>query len=221
MGWLTFALALMAFFASHAIPALPGVKNRLRARLGRAGYGALFGTISMLVLIWVIVAAGQAPYVGVWDQYPWMRWAANLVMPIAVALVVLALGAPNPLSFGGRRAGFDPRRPGLAGVMRHPLLWALFLWSSVHLLVNGDLAHVILFGAFAVFCLVGMSLLDRRRQRELGQDEWCRLASDTSNLPRPWRIMQALTLPRLVIAAGIWAALLAAHPAVIGVSPLP
>ncbi len=221
MDWLNFALALAAFFASHALPALPGVKRRLRAALGRAGYGALFGTVSLLVLVWVIVAAGRAPHVELWPQYPWMRWAANLLMPLAVLLVALALGAPNPLSFGGRGAGFDPARPGLAGVMRHPLLWALLLWSLAHLLVNGDLAHGILFGAFALFCLAGMPMLDRRRQRELGLTAWQRLAVNTTHLPRPRNLPAALSLPRLLLGLAVWAALLAAHPHVIGVSPLP
>ncbi|HBD90636.1 MAG: NnrU family protein [Rhodobacteraceae bacterium GWE1_64_9] len=221
MDWLNFALALAAFFASHAVPAIPAVKAGLKQRLGRAGYGAVFGTISLAVLVWVVIAAGQAPYVEVWPQYPWMRWAANLVMPVALLILVLAAGRPNPLSFGGRRTGFDPARPGIAGFARHPLLWALFLWSGAHLLVNGDLAHVILFGAFAIFCLMGMGLLDRRRRREMGEAEWYRLALGTANLPQPLRLAAAVTLPRLLIFAVIWAAVLAAHPHVIGVSPLP
>lgn len=221
MEWLNFALALAAFFASHALPALPGVKPALQLRLGRGGYGALFGILSLLVLVWVIVAAGRAPHVELWPQYPWMRWMANLLMPLAVLLVVLALGAPNPLSFGGRRTGYDPARPGLAGVVRHPLLWALLLWSLAHLLVNGDLAHGILFGAFGLFCVLGMPMLDRRRQRELGLAEWQRLAAHTANLPRPWRLAPALSPGRLLLALVVWAALLAAHPHVIGVSPLP
>lgn len=221
MEWLNFGAALTGFFASHAVPALPWVKTRAQARLGRAGYGAVFGSISLIVLVWVIVAAGQAPYVEIWPHYPWMRWVANIVMPVALLLLVLAIAAPNPLSFGGRSTGFDPEQPGLAGAMRHPLLWALFLWSAAHLLVNGDLAHGILFAAFAIFCLIGMSMLDRRRRRELGPADWHRLAAHTSNLPRPWRILPALSWARLCLWAALWAAILAAHPHLIGVSPLP
>ncbi|MBJ2153134.1 NnrU family protein [Paracoccus sp. IB05] len=221
MDWLNFALALAAFFASHAIPAMPAVKAGLKQRLGRAGYGAVFGALSLAVLVWVVIAAGRAPYIEVWPHYPWMRWATNILMPLALLIFVLAATRPNPLSFGGRRTGFDPARPGIAGFARHPLLWALFLWSAAHLLVNGDLAHVILFGVFAVFCLMGMGMLDRRRRREMGDAEWHRLAAETANLPRPLRLIPALTLPRLLAFAAIWAAVLAAHPHVIGVSPLP
>lgn len=220
MGWLNFGAALAAFIGSHLVPALPGVKPWLKRRLGPAGYGAFYGTLATVLLIWVIVAAETAPYLPLWYQRPWMRWATNIIMPVAVILGVLALGAPNPLSFGGRRTGFDPARPGLAGFVRHPLLWALFLWAAAHLLVNGDLAHVVLFGGLAVFCIHGMPALDRRRQKTLGMAEWRRLAVNTSNMPR-FRHIGGVTLPRLALGVLVWAALLAAHLHVIGVSPLP
>lgn len=221
MGWGHFGLALLAFFASHALPANPAVKVAGRAALGQRGYAALFGMLSLAVLVWVLVAAGQAPHVQLWPQYPWMRWLANIVMPLALLLLVLGIGSPNPLSFGGRKTGFDPGNPGIAGLVRHPLLWALFIWSAAHLLVNGDLAHVVLFAAFALFCALGMRSLDRRRQRELGPATWQRLAANTANIPRLRRVLPALSLPRLAVWAALWAAVLAAHPHVIGVSPLP
>lgn len=224
--WWNFAAAFAAFFASHAIPARPGVKGWLKARLGRAGYGALFSLLSTAILIWLIVAAGRAPWVDLWYQYPWMRWGANIAMPCAILLAVFGFGAPNPLSFGGRRGGFDPDHPGIAGVTRHPLIWALLIWSAAHLLVNGDLAHVILFGAFAGFCIAGMPMLDARKRRELGPD-WGRASARTSALPFAalisgrWRPVRGPSPVRLLIAVAVWAALLAAHPHVIGVSPLP
>ena len=49
-------------------------------------------------------------------------------------------------------------------------LTAVKTWAVAHLLVNGDLAHGILFAAFAIFCLIGMSMLDRRRRRLRGGD---------------------------------------------------
>lgn len=225
MGWGNFTAALIAFFAAHAIPSVPGVKPWLKARLGRSGYGAFFGLLSVVLLVWVIVAAGRAPLVILWDQHIWMRWAVNLAMPAAVLLATLATGAPNPLSFGGHRAGFDPARPGVAGITRHPLLWALLLWSGAHLLVNGDMAHALMFGSFAVFCPAGMVLLDARRQREMGAAEWHRQAAKAPLLPfghgfaplRGWRPSTA----RLGVALLVWLLLLGAHPHVIGVSPLP
>lgn len=222
MGWLPFILALAAFFAVHWIVARPAVRDGGRARLGRRGYGMLVGLAELAALVLVIWAAAEAPYVPLWDSpLEWQRWLANLAMPVAVLLLVLALGAPNPLSFGGRTQRFDPDRPGIAGVVRHPILWALLIWSTVHLLANGDVAHVLLFGGFAVFSVLGMRILDRRRRRDLGAD-WARLAARTSNLPFAGGAGRWFPSPlRLVIAAATWIALLWLHPDVIGVSPLP
>jgi hypothetical protein len=92
----------------------------------------------------------------------------NLVMPLACLLIAFAVGAPNLLSFDGCAEGFDPSRQGVVGVARHPLLLALALWAGVHALANGDLAHLLLFGGFA---LLGMRALDRHRRRLLGEAE--------------------------------------------------
>lgn len=222
MDWLNFALALAAFMGSHLLSALPHLRATLVARLGRGGYGAGYGLLSLALLVWVIVAAGQAPFVTLWDQAPWMRWLVNLAMPLAVLLVCLAVGAPNPLSLGGRSTGFDPARPGLAGVVRHPLLWGLLIWSLAHLLVNGDLAHVIMFGLFAGYALAGMAMIDARKHRLLGPEVWLTRASSTSNLPFAgnWRSYRP-DWRRVAVAVVLWLGLLHAHLPVIGVSPLP
>lgn len=226
MDWLNLAASFAAFFASHAIPARPKAKGWLRRHFGAQGYGIAFSLLSVGILIWMVVAAGRAPYVQLWPQWPWMRWAANLAMPCAVALAAFGIAAPNPLSFDGRAAGYDPAHPGIAGVVRHPLLWALLVWSSAHLLVNGDLAHVILFGSFALFCLLGMRMLDSRNRRLMGA-AWGRLAERTSAFPFAalidgrWRPVAGPKPLRTLLAVGIWLGLLWAHPVVIGVSPLP
>ena len=222
MDWLEFGLTLAAFLGSHILPSRPGLKAALVARQGRAGYGMAYGGLSLLLLVWVIGAAGRAPFVVIWDQTLWMRWLANLAMPVAVTLIVLALGAPNPLSFGGRATGFDPARPGIAGVVRHPLLWALLIWSGVHLLVNGDLAHVMLFGLFALYAVLGMRMIDRRNRRLWGEGLWITRASGTSNLPFQgnWQGFRP-ALWRIALAAGVWIGLLHLHLPVIGVSPMP
>ncbi|WP_151719872.1 NnrU family protein [Gemmobacter serpentinus] len=220
--WFEFALALTAFLLSHLIPARPGLRAALVARLGRAGYGAGYGILSLLLLVWVIAAAGRAPVVPLWDQEQWMRWLVNLAMPLAVLLVCLAIGAANPLSFGGKSGGFDPARPGIAGVVRHPLLWALLLWASGHMLVNGDLAHVILFGVFAGYALLGMGMIDRRKQAQWGRDMWITRASGTGAWPfgGNWRCYRPAWW-RVALAACLWLALLHLHEPVIGVMPAP
>src|SRR5207248_1720704 len=53
---------------------------------------------------------------------------------------------------------------------------ALALWAFAHLIPNGDLSHVILFGGFGAFAVIGMPTIDRRKRREWGEAEWRRLA---------------------------------------------
>ena len=148
-------------------------------------------------------------------------------MPPACLLVAFGMAAPNPLSLGGRMAGYDPEHPGIAGFTRHPLLWALVLWAGAHAVPNGDLAHLLLFGGFAGFALLGMRALDRRRRRQLGTEAWARLARRTAFWPGAalvsgrWR-PAALPSPRRMVAATLlWLALLVLHGPVIGVTPLP
>src|SRR3546814_17919639 len=95
-------------------------------------------------------------------------------MAVVCLILALAIGRPNPFSFGGtNNAAFDPARPGIVGWIRHPLLAALALWAGAHAFANGTLAHVLMFGIFAAFALVGGPLIDRRRQRDMGP-EWPR-----------------------------------------------
>jgi uncharacterized membrane protein len=135
-------------------------------------------------------------------------------MAAACVLLALAVGRPNPFSFGGGDpTRFDPRRPGIVGLTRHPILLAAALWAGAHLLANGDLVHVLLFGAFLVMAVGGMAILDRRGRRRLGGD-WARLAVGRGPTPLSGDGL------RLVLAALLFAGLLLLHPAVIGVDPL-
>ncbi|WP_415184207.1 NnrU family protein [Phaeovulum sp.] len=226
-GWGEYLLAFAAFLGSHAIPSRPGLKAWLMAHLGRKGYVTVFSLLSTALLFWLIFAAGRAPYVELWGWAHWQIWLVNLTMPVVVVLSVFGIGTPNPLSFGGRSNGFDPEHPGIAGVVRHPLLWALLLWSLAHLIANGDLAHALLFGGFAAFSVMGMKLIDRRHTRVWGAEEFMKMTARTSTLPFAawisgrWHPQQGPSIFRLLISVAVWLALLLLHPSVIGVSPLP
>jgi uncharacterized membrane protein len=167
MGWGEYVAAFAAFFLTHAIPIRPPVRPWLQARLGRAGFGLAYSALSLGVLAWLIGAAGRAPYVPVWHWAPWQNHVPLAVMLPVFLILALAVARPNPFSFGGARNDrFDPDRPGIVALTRHPLLLALVLWAAVHVVPNGDLAHVILFGTFAAFALLGGRLVDRRKRRE-------------------------------------------------------
>ncbi|SIT81998.1 NnrU family protein [Pontibaca methylaminivorans] len=221
-GWGEFIAAFAAFFASHVIPMRPAIRSRLMARMGVRGYFMGFSALSVAVLIWLIIAAHGAPYVEILPPWRIWRWAPVLVMPFVVALVVAGMMRVNPLSFGGvGRRPFDPADPGILGFTRHPMLIALLLWSVAHLLANGDLAHVILFGMFAGFAVMGMALTDRRKRRDLGAEAWADLARNTGWFS-PSRLAGLRPDPRATLLVLLtFAVLLWLHPLVIGVSPLP
>jgi uncharacterized membrane protein len=180
-----------------------------------------YSALSLAVLAWLIGAAGRAPYVGLWDWAPWQVHVPLTVMGPVCLILALSIGRPNPFSFGGARNDqFDPARPGIVRLSRHPLLLALALWAAAHVVPNGDLAHVILFGTFAAFALLGGRLIDRRKRREMGP-EWQGMLDRVAATPLLSVSPSGDTLLRLAASIALYGALLWAHPFLFGVSPLP
>jgi uncharacterized membrane protein len=212
-GWGEFAAAWAVFLASHLLPARPALRAPLVARLGERAFLLGYSALSLAILAWMIGAAGRAPFVPLWGWAWWQAWAVNAAMLAACLLLGAAIGAPNPFSFGGARNGrYDPQRPGVVGLARHPVLAALALWSGAHLLANGDLAHALLFAPFLALSLIGMRVLDARRRRQSGA------AAFAAMRPRgPARVAPV----RLAAGLALWAALAGSHAAVIGVPPWP
>lgn len=222
MAWAEFIAALVVFQLSHMIPVRPPVRPWLVQTLGLRGYIVGYSLVSVALLVWLIVAAGRAPYIEVIPPYDLLRWVPLIIMPFVCLLGVMGLMAANPLSFGGLGQGaFNPDQPGILGVSRHPLLLAMLLWGLVHLLANGDLAHIILFGLFAGFSVLGMVAIDRRKQGQMGLSKWQSEARNTA-----WLSLRGVRFLRADIwgwlgSAGVFAALLLLHAPVIGLSPLP
>ena len=227
-GWTEYTLALAIFVASHFLPRIGGLRDRLIGAVGRRVYFSAYGFLSLTLLVWVIVAAGRAPYVELWPQAPWTRWMPNIAMPIATVLVFCGFGLRNPYTLGGKRdAIIDPEKPGFAAVSRHPLFLALALWAGAHLVPNGDLAHVILFGSFTIMALVAMPAFDTKARRTLGPEATA-FFKDTAILSlspffdQTWVLENARLLAiRTIIGLLIWAAALHLHDLMIGVSPFP
>jgi len=219
MEWSGLALAFAAFFLSHSLPIRAPLRPILVRRLGAIGFGLAYSTLSIAVLAWLVVAAARAPYLPVWDWAPWQNHLALAVMLLVCLIVTLSVGRPNPFSFGGaRNADFDPGRPGIVRFTRHPLLVALALWAIAHLVANGDLAHILLFGTFAAFAILGGRLVDGRKRREMGA-EWDRLWARVRAQPVAGQLSRTSML-RFGLGLALYLALIALHPVVIGVSPL-
>jgi uncharacterized membrane protein len=226
VGWAEFAGAYAAFLLAHAVPARPPVRRRLVGALGERGYVAAYVIASLGLLAWLIVAAGRAPHLPLWDPAPWQRWVPNLLVPVAILLAALAVGVPNPFSFGGtRNERFDPERPGIVALSRQPILLALALWAAAHVVPNGNLAHVLLFGGLAATALLGMATLERRRRRSLSPAVWHGLARRTALWPTARGLAAAGAMPgfvpRVIVGVAAYGAILLLHAPVLGVSPLP
>jgi len=214
--WAEFIAAFVVFFLSHSIPVRPKVKARIVAKTGALGFALLYSALSIAVLTWIIIAAGRAPFVEIWGWAEWQNHVPLTGMLLATLIVTMVFGQPNPLSFGGwNHERFDPDNCGLIGWIRHPLLVALLIWAAAHMVPNGNLAHIIVFGLFAGFSILGMAIIDRRARRILGADEWRRLSKTRRSLSLTRRGILRLTLGGL-----IYLVLLYSHEGVIGVSPL-
>ena len=228
-GWGDYLLAFAVFLLAHVLPARPAIRGRLVALLGERAYLWAYSALSLGLLYWLILAAGRAPVLVLWGFAPWQAWVPNLVMPVVLLLAVGGIGVANPFSFGGNsKAVFDPLLPGITAVSRHPLLLAIALWALAHLVPNGTLAHVLLFGLFAAFAVFGMVMLDRRRRRQWGEARFAAFARNTSFWPgeawlrgRTRPFLDSMPPQRLAIAAAIYLGLLLLHPRLFGVSPLP
>jgi protein-S-isoprenylcysteine O-methyltransferase Ste14 len=138
--------------------------------------------ISVLVIAWMVSAALAAPYLELWPMTVGVMWATAIVMLIATVLTVLGLTTPNPFSVPVKPDQFDPENPGILALTRHPLLLGLALWAGAHVLSNGALSAVILFGFAFVFSLAGMGILDARRKRHWGENVWNSRAAQTTLL---------------------------------------
>ena len=223
-GWAALALAWAAFLGAHVIPMLPPVRARLVAALGTRTYFIAFGSLSVLLLWLLILATNAAPLVVLADQMPWQRWLVNLAMPCAILLTVYGLHAPNPFGLGRKGGAFDPDHPGILGVTRHPLMWALVLWAGAHLIANPDLSHVIFFGVLLAYALRGMAKAEARTRAD---GTLAALGAHTGFWPFSallagrWRPQSPPALAPLLWSALIWAVVFGLHSYVIGASPMP
>lgn len=172
-------VATLAFLALHIVPSTPLRPLAVKA-VGERAYVGLFSLVSAAAIAWMAMTFARAPTEMLW---PGLRLAPVLLLPFAFVLLACGLLAPNPTIVGQARAlkGPDPAR-GILRVTRHPIMWAIMLWSGAHLLALGSLKAVVFFGGFLLLAAAGTTLQDARKAERLGED-WQRFAATTSNLP--------------------------------------
>lgn len=212
-------IAVGVFIAAHAIPAYRPVRDGLVRALGEVPYVVLYTVVSLGLASWVGYAYLEAPFVELWPFRPWQRWLPLLVMPVSCILLVAGLSAPNPFSVGAGSKRWDPARPGIVAVTRHPVMWGFVLWSGAHMLPNGDAASLVLFGLLTGLGLAGPASLDAKRRAKMGEDEWRRQVAEISG--KTLAGLGGIGWARVLGGLLLYGALLHFHGPVIGVSPLP
>lgn len=184
---------LVLFLGCHSLRILPGEwRAGLVQRLGAGPYKGLYSLVSLIgfgLIIWGFGQARLDPVV-VWQAPAVTRHIAVLLMLPALVLMVAAYVPGNVLKLK----------------LHHPMVLSVKVWALAHLISNGTLADIVLFGAFLVW-----AVLDFRASRQRD-----RASPQEAQPARPVSLVITLLL-----GAGLWAALLmGGHRLLIGVSPL-
>ncbi|MBM3513050.1 MAG: NnrU family protein [Alphaproteobacteria bacterium] len=221
-------VAILLFIVTHSVPSIRPLRARLVDMLGESGYLSVYAMVSVSATFWISVAATQVPYVEVWPMTVAATWVPNLLMPVSGWLPISGLTTANAMSIRIRADEFDPARPGVVAITRHPILWAIALWGLSHMAPNGDMGSLVLFGMASGFCFVGCVVLDVRRRREYGPEKWAQLSGATSVVSFaailagragfPWREALGWRLAATILA---YVLLISLHQPVLRVSPFP
>ena len=225
-------VAAVAFRLLHLVVSGTSVREAAIEAIGRGFYMGLFSLASVCLLAWLIIAYG-----GVWhapdDKAYWhataaTKWIQLFAQLIAFLFVVAGLSTRNPTAVAQEGALDSPDVVhGMLRVTRHPFLWGVAIWAAGHLLVNGDLAGIVLFGTMLILALFGTVSIDAKRERAAGE-AWNAFAAKTSNIPfaaiaagRQSLDIGEIGWARPAVALVAWAIVLGAHPHAFGVSALP
>jgi uncharacterized membrane protein len=141
-------LGLVLFLGMHAVTMKRDLRARLIERFGAGGYKGLYSAVSIMgfgLLIYGYGLQRAAGYTVVWEPPVWTRHLALLLnLPIFILLAV------------GKRPSW------LLSRVKHPMLLAVKIWATAHLLANGDLGSMLLFGGFLGWAVMARISVKRR-----------------------------------------------------------
>jgi uncharacterized membrane protein len=150
---LTLIAGLALFMLAHSVSILaPAWRDQTAARIGSAPWRGVYSLVSIAgfaLIVWGFGSARQA-LPQIYQSPEWLK----------IISVVLMAGA-FPLLF----ATYLPGR--LSAGARHPMLAAVKLWAMAHLLANGGVADVLLFGSFLAWAVADRISLKRRAPRPI------------------------------------------------------
>lgn len=142
---------MLIFMLAHTLPMFPQRRNALVTRFGENGYKGLYSLVALAGLGLIIWGMRGVPFVHVYLPPVWGRHLTMLLMLAGI----FCLGASHAPS-------------NIKRFTAHPMLWGVTLWALGHLLANGDLASLILFGGFGAYALIDMVSANKRGAKPLG-----------------------------------------------------
>ena len=123
-------------------------RNQTRARLGAGAFKGVYSLVSLaglVLLVWGYSVARQQPVV-LWSPPVAMRHVAALLTLFSFVLLAAANVPGNQIK----------------ARLHHPMVLGVKVWALAHLLANGTLADVLLFGSFLVWAIVLFAASDRK-----------------------------------------------------------
>ena len=188
-------LGLVVFLGVHSVSiAAPGWRSAQIARRGERAWKGVYSIAAGVGLALLIVGYGVA------RREPVVLYAPPAALRHLALLVMLPV---FPLLF----AAYMPGR--ISRVVKHPMLLATKLWATAHLLANGTLADVLLFGGFLAWAVADRISVKRRTPAEAH--------AVPGAPPGPMNDLVAIAIGLAVYAVTV----LWAHRWAFGVSPLP
>lgn len=146
-------LGLVLFLGIHSVSIVaPAWRDRMFSQLGEKPWKGIYSVIAIIGFVLIIWGYGQARMNPVLVYNPPI-WARHLTLLLMVPVFPLLLAAYLP----GK----------IKTALKHPMLVAVKLWAFAHLLANGMLADVLLFGGFLAWAVVDRISLKRRPQRPI------------------------------------------------------
>jgi len=140
MGFALLILGVTLWWAAHFFKRLLPAQ---RAAMGDRGKGLVALAIAASIVL-MVIGFRMADYVHVWSPPAWTIHLNNL-------LVLIAIWMMSPASKKGL----------ILNKLRHPMLAGFRLWAIAHLLVNGDLASIVLFGGLLLWGLLEVVVINR------------------------------------------------------------
>ena len=142
MGLLGMILGLVLFLGVHTLTTQRTLRARVIAATGEGGYKIGYSLVSALGLVLIVWGFAHYRATGMWEIWTPPTALKHLTVALMLPAVILVVAS----YIRGR----------IYTRLKHPMLTGIKLWAAAHLLANGDLGSIILFGSF-----LGWAVFDR------------------------------------------------------------